>query len=224
MLSVVMPYWDRESLLRRTLTQFERLYSSLKMEVVVANDGSKEPRLDAYPFPVKIVSLPEKDTPKNPCVPINRGVEESSGGVIVITNPEIYHPEPIFPKMMEELIGLGGRGYVLAACKGEKRFHCHSTKKAPGQDRIPDGSGLHFCAMMYRSFFDEIGGFDEDYRNGAGYDDNDFAWRIHRGKGKVKIRDDLVVTHVKTGVRWGMSRNRQLFYSKWTDYWNQLSS
>lgn len=197
------------------------------MEVVVANDGSPEPKLRKYAFPVTIVNLPEKEEPKNPCVPINEGVKNARGSVIVITNPEIFHKEPVFPQMVEELLSLGERGYVLASCWGaeSKRWHCHSTIRAPGQDRIPEGAGLHFCGMMYKKFFNEIEGFDEDYRDGAGYDDNDFIWRVHKGKGAIRVRDDLIVYHPKTGVKWkrgGFQRNRQLFYSKWTDYWNQL--
>lgn len=227
MLSLVMPYWNREKQLKASLERYERLYPSLHMEVVIANDGSQEPEVGNYSFPVRIKNLPKKDYPLNPCVPLNKAVKNAKGSVIVITNPEIIHKTPVFPQMMENLLSLGERGYVLAACKGEetKRFHCHSTIRGPGQDRIPKGYGLHFCGMMYKKFFEEVGGFDEDYRNGSGYDDNDFAWRVHRAKGNVKVRDDLIVYHPRSGTKWdkgGFQRNKQIFYSKWENYWNRL--
>lgn len=195
------------------------------MEIIVANDGAPEPILGDYPFPVTMVNLPSKDEAKNPCVPINAGVRASRGSVIVITNPEIYHRKAIFEKMLEELLSLGEKGYVLAACWGveSRRWHCHSTIRGPGQDKIPEGAGLHFCAMMHRKFFDEIEGFDEDYRDGAGYDDNDFIWRVHRGGGLIKVRDDLIVNHTKTGVKWkNRGRNHKIFHEKWADYWSRL--
>ena len=75
-------------------------------------------------------------------------------------------------------------------------------------------------AMMHRSLWDAAGGFDEEYRRGAGYDDPDFVLRLHRAGAKFLIRDDLVVEHVRQGAHaaWapGMYvRNREIFMRKW---------
>lgn len=221
MISVVMPYWERSFALAGALALFALHYAEAKIEVVVVDDGSEDkPVLDTYPFPVRVLTLPRKPAPMNPCVPINRGVEAARGDVIVITNPEILHKEPALPRMLDELEALGANGYVLAAawCPEQGQWHCHSSRKHA--EKVPQGAGYHFCAMLNRSLWDAAGGFDEGYRQGAGYDDPDWTWRLHRAGAKFKICDDIVVIHPKSGARteWpmgGFERNRLLFESKW---------
>lgn len=230
MLSVIMPYWNRRKLLHKTLEQWGDWYGGLPMEVIIVDDGSEEdPGIDPFKpgfgFSVRVLSLSKKNHAKNPCVPINRGVEAARGDVIVITNPENTHRTPIFPQMFVQLQELGEKGYVLAACWNGEHWLCHSTKKHPNAHSIPPGGGLHFCAMMYRGFFNEIGGFDEGYREGSGYDDNDWIWLVHKHGGEMRVRDDLVVEHVRTKTGWsgaGFTRNRKRFEQRWTPYWNQL--
>ena len=126
--------------------------------------------------------------------------------------------------MREELRDLGENGYVLAACwyEAEQKWHCHSSLTAGGYHeniKQPVGSGFHFCAMLNRSLWDKAGGFDEEYREGSYYEDPDFVNRIARAGGIFKIRDDLVVEHVRDGceaVGWrGRDRNEALFKQKW---------
>ena len=225
MISVVMPYWNRRLALARSVAVMARHYAGLDMELVIVDDGSAEPPvLDNCPWPVKIVHLPAKDGPLNPCVPINRGVAASAGDVIVLTNPEIVHPKPILGDMLAELHRLGPDGYVLAAawCPDEASWHCHSSiagDRASGE-RQPAGSGFHFCAMLTRDLWERAGGFDEEYRDGAGYDDPDWVNRVARAGAVFRIRDDLVVLHPKMGARteWlpgQFRRNRDLYFRKW---------
>lgn len=223
MLSVIVPYWKREHLLRQSLERYKALYSDI--EVVIVNDGDEKPFVSDYPF-VKLVNLPKKDWLGNPCVPWNVGVSKASHDVIILTHAEIRHREAIFGEMLAELSRLGEKGYVLASCwaADQNRWYCYPDYRGPKADRIPDGMGLNFCVMMNKSFFEEIGGFDERYRNGAGYEDNDFAWAVHKNGGNPIVRPDLVVDHYRTSVNWGgamFQRNKKIFYEKWTDYWNQ---
>ena len=75
--------------------------------------------------------------------------------------------------------------------------------------------------MMYKEFFDEVGGFDEAYREGQGYEDNDFLWELHRQGASFEIRDDLQVNHIDTPVSWplgGVERNAAIFNEKWKEF------
>lgn len=226
MISIIMPYWDRPLALTRALAALSEHYSGLDFEVVIADDGNAiSPPLDGvYDYPVRIVHLPRKDEPRNPCVPINAAVAAATGNIIVLTNPEIIHTQPILRQMRAQLYDLGPKGYVLASawCPEEQAWHCHSSisgDRAAGE-RQPEGSGFHFCAMLHRDLFNEAGGFDEEYRDGAGYDDPDWINRVARVGAVFKIRDDLTVLHPKTGARtaWpagSFRRNRALYFSKW---------
>lgn len=226
MISVLMPYWNRLEATNTALAAMARAYPTMDMEVVIADDGSPEPFvLDSeYPWPVRVIRLPEKSVAKNPCHPFNEAAKAAKGDVLVLTNPEILHDEPVLPRMLESLKAIGSNGYVTAACwcPDENKWHCHSSLPTLEVHGIkhPEGSGLHFCAMLHRSLWDAIGGFDPVYRDGAGYDDNDLVMKLGQHGAQFLIRDDLVVTHPKKGARtdWpdgAFQRNAGIFISKW---------
>ena len=197
------------------------------LDIVIADDGSEErcELRDNYPWPVTVIHMPRKDKALNPCIPINLAVKASRGYVIVLTNPEIFHPTEILGDMLEDLIATGPIGYVLASTwsTDHNRWYCHSSiteKKnaALGRLPLPPGSGLHFCSMMYRKFYDEIDGFDEAYRDGQGVEDNDFVMKLWQAGARFHIMDDLMVEHVSTPTIWppgGIARNSEIYRKKW---------
>lgn len=228
MVSVVMPYWRRREVLKANLENYRALYPGGEpIEIIIVDDGSPEPTeiADDYPWPVRVIRLPKKDTALNPCVPLNIGVANANGDVIVITNPEVMHRTPILGPLRAELESLGPQGYVAAACWGGW-WYCHSYQMPPhhlvGRAKMPEGAGLHFCSVLYRGLFDAIGGFTEAYRAGQGYEDNDFLWKLHKAGARFKICDHLVCDHVPCPrSEWpseGAKRNKQLFDQTWRDY------
>jgi GT2 family glycosyltransferase len=85
---------------------------------------------------------------------------------------------------------------------------------------MPEGFGRAFCGALHKSLFQKAGGWDEDYRDGAGWEDIDWAQRLKRAGAVPVIRDDLTVIHPKKGatIRWGadqFARNRALYEQKW---------
>lgn len=193
------------------------------MEIVIVDDGSPEPpRLGEYPWSVRVVTLPQKKEPMCPCVPCNIGVSLARGDAVLLTGPEIIHRTPILQGMRAKLGELGPKGYVSAAVWGGW-WYCHSRlmppDKAVGRAPSPKGAALHFCAMLHKDFFNEVGGFDEQYRNGAGFDDNDFLWSLDRAGAKFAICDDLIADHIPCPrCEWpegGFGRNQAIFKAKW---------
>lgn len=227
MISVVMPYWRRQAILDQSLATYRSLYPHEDLEIIVVDDGSPEPAevRGEFPWPVRVVRLTAKDTALNPCIPFNLGVAESSGEFIVLTNPEIVHRSPILGALAVELAALGPRGYIAAACWGARLewWYCHSSlMPSPdlvGRAKMPKGAGLHFCSMLHRNFYDEVGGFCEEYRNGQGYEDNDLLWKLDAAGALFKITDHLVTDHQDCpGSKWpsdGAARNRAIFESRW---------
>jgi Glycosyl transferase family 2 len=224
--SLVWPFWQRQAVADRSCALLAQHYAGLDLELIVVDDGNAEPfRAPFMPFPVRVVRLPVKSGPLNPCVPLNRGVAAARGEIIALSGPDIMHTQPILAQMRAEL-GEDEKKYVLAAVWYAERkvWHCHSSyKRSDGGDvgsMLPPGADYHFMTMMHRSLWDAAGGFDEDYREGAGYDDPDFVMRLNRAGAKFLIRDDLVVEHVRNGAHaaWpaaGYVRNREIFMSKW---------
>ena len=226
-LSLVMPYWDRRAAADASLASMAAHYAGLDMEIVIVDDGSREPyhALPGLPWPVTVLRMPLKDGPLNPCTPFNVGVHAARGEVIGLTNPENLHLAPVLPGLLEELERGGPDTYALAACwhvEG-KNWHAHSSIAGRAVEGIamPAGSHYHFLGLMHRELWTRCGGFDVDYRDGAGYDDPDLVLSLARAGARFVIRDDLVVHHVRTGARaaWRAEqweRNRRLFVSKWS--------
>lgn len=215
MISVCMPYWNRPRELTRSLIAYGKIYPGLGLEFSICDDGSIPP-LGARAG-CKISRLPQKAYALNPCVPINAAVRASTHDIVVITNPEIEHREPVFHEMLAAL--RGPNDYVMAAC--------HDTKIGPiagagtpygtnGRKPIPEGADLHFCTMLHRSLFERAGGFDESYRNGLGCDDNDWVWRLRSADANF-IRTPGVVWHTRTPHRWHgtLETNAAILEKKW---------
>lgn len=198
------------------LARYGALYGDLELEFSVCDDGSPEP--PDVPPSVILTVLPQKEGPLNPCVPINRAVEASSGDVVVITNPEIEHEEPVLGEMLSLLEGPDD--YVVARCWDVDRkmwladASVDYTKN--GRAPVPPGAHFHFLAMLHRSLWEKAGGFDEDYRHGQACDDNDWLWRLHRAGARFRLTEGRVLHH-HSHVRWPIPHNAGLFYRKWPE-------
>lgn len=228
MISLILPYWQRQEATERALRLMSHHYGRLALEVIVVDDGSEdafEPP-DGLAFPLRVIRLPVKDGPLNPCVPINVGASAAIGELIALSSPEMLHVNPVLPQMAMEIAKGGPLTYVMAAVwNPEKgRWHCHSSRTRTDQGDVgswlPPGADYHFMSMMTRYLWDATDGFDPDYRWGAGYDDPDFVMRLHRAGAKFVHRDDLIVHHPRTGAKspWApqmFERNRKLFMHKW---------
>lgn len=219
MTSLILPYWDRQEAANKAFELLERCYSSmLDLEIVVVDDGNKIPFVvPQTSLNVKIVRLPEKPFPTPQSKAWNAGVKAASGDIVVLSCIEILHEKPILQRLVNRL--KNHKDYVMAAawCPEMNEWHCHSSAQ---NELIPEGSGPSFCAAIRKDFFDEVGGFDEIYRDGAGYEDKDFLWKLHKAGVNFLMCDDLVVTHPKTGatIKWsadGFQRNAAIFFRKW---------
>lgn len=219
-ISLILPYWKRQAAADAALARLAAFYPYLDLEVIVVDDGDPEPfEVPLLDMNLVCMRLPKKNRPLSPVTAWNRGVEIATGEVIALSCIEVLHERPILAEMLEELAERGPMAYVLAAawCPEQKQWHCHSTVHFP---ECPKGTGSSFCALMHRSLYQLVGGFDEVYREGAGYEDRDFIHRMHRAGAEFVIRDDLVVTHPKTGatIRWAgeqFARNEAIYRTRW---------
>jgi glycosyltransferase involved in cell wall biosynthesis len=221
MISVIFPYWQRKEATDDNIALMSTLYAGMDVEVVVVDDGSPEP-YETQAGIARVVRLPAKREPKNPSTPINRGVAAARGDYLVLTSPEISHRAPLLGAMRDELDKQGRDAYIQAAvwCADEGRWHSHSSVAGQGDTYLPAGACLHFLAMLHRDLWTKAGGFDEDYRDGAAFEDNDFVMRLHRAGAKFISRDDLVADHPhkEPRTKWlpgQWERNKAVFESKW---------
>lgn len=210
-----MPYWHRAEHFAASLAAYRKLYSHLDLEFSIADDGSY-PALEA-PGCV-VTQLPLKPVALNPCTPINTAIRASIGDIIVLTNPEVLHTENVLDGMLKTL--QGPKDYVTVACQNEDG----SWLAGPGVDYgsggrwpVPPNSHFHFCAMFRRSLFDEVGGFDEEYRFGQSGDDADWLWRVYSAGAVFKLAPGVVLHARGERTQWfgDLETNANLLFQKW---------
>lgn len=219
MISVCMPYYQRQKELDRSLEAYRRVYAGTPLEFSICDDGSPSPVIAPG---CRVTSLPKKNHALNPCVPINVAIRNSTTDIVVLTNPEIEHREPVLLEMLAALTD--ENDYVTTGCKDSRKgdwlagpLTAYGTE---GREPVPPNGHFHFCAMFHRSLFDRTGGFDEQYRRGQGCDDNDWLWTLYAA-GAVFKHVDGVVWHHKTPHKWTgtMERNAGILRKKWGHLW-----
>lgn len=212
-----MPFWRRQQYLDRSLAAYRRIYDDL--EISICDDGSPEP----VNAPGYIVNrLPQKTESLNPCTPANIAVRSSTRSVIVLTNPEVEHRTDVLTPMLAMLES--EMDYVASRCWDEPRNRLHV---GPGVIRgddlklIPQGAYFHMCAMMHRSLFELVGGFDEAFRPGYGFEDTDFLWKLHDAGARFKLYDGMVYHTYWTPIEHKpRMTNEEMFRARWQHKWS----
>jgi GT2 family glycosyltransferase len=228
-----MPYWNRAAALTRSLDAYRKVYPDLDLEFSIADDGSAEKPIVPQRNPkYKVTTLPRKARAMNPCVPINAAIRAATSDIIVLTNPEIEHREPVLQSMLAALQSTDD--YVMTGCRnvGFTRRSDLRTQpsgewiagpdapRAPvgGRQPIPPGTYLHFCVMFHRSLWERVGGFDEEYRKGVGCDDNDWLWSLYAlGDVNFTYVPGVVWHHLGTRCMWheSVAKNADRLREKW---------
>ena len=96
MISIVMAYCNRKTLLRNTLETIK--FSKVKdFEVVIVDDCSEPEEkvndfIKKWDFNIRVIELERKNKwYYNPCIPYNIGLDNAKGDVLIIQNPECMH-------------------------------------------------------------------------------------------------------------------------------------
>ena len=236
MVSIILPYYNRKSLLLKTLQSFEYFYLHKDIEVVIVDDGSNEEhRLDNDQFNIntKVIRLENKNG-INPCYPYNVGVRHSSGNIIVLSSPETFHTKDMF-KITNNFESLSNETYLLFSVfcitqndminnvLNEQNFpsvakiirtNIPNFYSNLGENGYPFNnrfgswylhsqirpSGLNFFTAMTRQKYYDMSGFDERFRFGTGFDDDEFKNRLVENGTKFIYYDEAVAIHVNHEV------------------------
>lgn len=235
MISIVTAYYNRIDVFKNTLKTIND--SKIKdIEVIVVDDGSSEEHrleglVETFPF-LKIIRIEPKDKWwVNPCVTFNKGFKEVKGDIVLMQNPECKH----IGDVLEEASKVKDGEYLSFACYSiDKNTTYNSQNILPINNWAArhDGDnawynhsifrpvGYHFCAAITKNDLNKLGGFDERYAEGIGYDDNEFLYRVKKLL-KFRIMDNPFVVHQwHKSVNYGhlnttklLEKNRNLLYN-----------
>jgi len=185
--------------------------------------------------------IERRQTPgSNPAIPINIGIKEASGEIVVITNPECMpvtsilesvsglewhnywvspcysvskeyqkqinamdNTNPYFPHYVDSLIPYNSKSL---ACEGDDAWYEHPLI-------IP--RMYYFFAAIHRLEILSIGGIDEDFDEGVGFEDDEFIHRIRLNNFECTHLKDLVLhQNHYTGPSKPLT-NKRLYWEKY---------
>jgi glycosyltransferase involved in cell wall biosynthesis len=204
-LSVVIPTFQRRELILFSLEALTHQEGD-RFEVVVVVDGSTDGtaralRERSWPFPLSIV----EQTNRGQSVARNRGVEASSGDVVLFLDDDMEvrpgtiaahlggHAQGADAVMGAMLLHPASPRTILAEEVGrwgtELAARCSSVGYRLGTDDIFTGH-----LSIGRTLFSELGGFDTRFTSGGtfGNEDVDLSHRLVDGGYRVVYRPDAI--------------------------------
>jgi GT2 family glycosyltransferase len=187
-----------------------------------------------FKFPINVINVDPKDRWYiNPCVPFNMAIKEAKGEFIILQNPECMHVGDI---LLDVSYCLNPKLYITYGCYsinqdttnslgtlnlesetlyddtmklisplttasvivGENSWYNHSLYRP---------NAYHFISAINKVNITDLGGFDERYAMGIGFDDDELLWRIKLKGLSVLIQDSPMGIH-----QWHYSENN--FFAK----------
>jgi hypothetical protein len=212
--SIVMGYYNRKTQVKFTLDDFEEKYKDYKFEVIIIDDNSNEEHklhdiIKNYSFPItyNVISKIEKGSRINPCSVYNKGFRLAQGKYVFIQNPECCHIGNLFEYITNnqpEREYLAFSCYNISIEKLMPQFYANPkiiTDQLFGQINRQFGVEwynhpefrsvhFHFCAVIKNDYLRLLGGFDEKFKDGYWFDDNEILMSIKYNLGlEVKTID-----------------------------------
>ena len=217
MISIAMAYKNRKMQLIKTLESIES-QSYKDIEVIIVDDASDPEQKVAdlqLRFPFLTVVTVEANPYKNPCIVYNAAFSMCSGEVVIIQNPECLHVGELIQSVAENI---DDSRYLSYACynlleKYVEEFYNTENKKdfilsLPQEFNQDNGDEItwynhshyrkvdfHFTTAITRKNLESINGFDERYKYGMEFDDNEFLDRIKRKGLEIVNIDDPFSVH-----------------------------
>lgn len=204
MVGIVMAYHNRRPQLLNTLDSFKD-YKDI--DVVVVND-SEPLDLDEYSFVIHEIRIkPEDKNWINPGVNFNIGFEYAltlNPEFIIIQNPECYHVGDIVGTVREKL---SSSNYLSFACYSLGKEEGIDFRNFNNRTAVSNGDSawynhskyrpeaLHFCCAISAENLKKINGFDENFADGLGYEDNYFVHQIKTLGLRIDFIDNPFVLH-----------------------------
>ncbi len=220
-LSIVIPARNSSHTLKQVL---EAISPELTRhdELIVADDGSTDGSKElAGSLGARVI--PNSGRP-GAAGARNEGAREASGDWVLFVDSDAVAPKG-WRRMLQSAIDQGPSAvqavYSPQAVGGDaatfyKNFYYYYTFTRRIRDRHITGCGTFFFAVD-RNLFRELGGFD-DRIPGATVEDADFAARLTGAGGKILLKTDIEVLHLRCytisqlmSYEWKMMRSKVLY-------------
>ena len=203
-IAVVMAYYNREQQLVKTI---KSIYKSAhdSFRIIVVDDASARVPYIGGDVIHHIRVEPEEKTWTCPAVPYNMGIKyalDHNPDIVVVQNAECYHVGDVLMYANDHLAD----NYISFACWNESPGSTDLLADIAKDDPFRTDGGttgwynhkrwnpraFHFCNAYNAEDIRALNGFDERFKDGAGYDDNDLVRRLGvMGRGAVFTDETL---------------------------------
>ena len=213
--SIIIPYCKRPEL-KSSLTSFLHHYAGrMDYEVIIIEDSKNA---NDYPHHRQLMDIIKEFNHKidircvydgvdsfNPSKKYNLGCLKAKGEYIILTSPEIFHESNILDGL-DRLTKENKNSYFVCACRSRHydkpifdsyEEHFNGKMNMWYQHSQMRNVLFHFCSVISRKDYHKVGGFDERYSKGIGFDDESFLQRVRLQNIEIIPVDDLVVTHIE---------------------------
>lgn len=206
--------------------------------------------IGSHGLDIKVIRIDKaQKTWTNPCIPFNRGFQQATGDIVIIQNPECLHIRDVVSYAVANLTDRNYLSFSSYSINFAITENLHKIVDGPVYISEIEGllarfmkkhkavSGFvgwynhpvhrpcayHFCSAVTKKNLDELGGFDERYAAGFGFDDNEILARVRRKGLEVKIippesgvyavhQFHAIIQESRTWKSAGIHRNSALFH------------
>ena len=193
------------------------------------DENNLHTEINKYSFPINliVISAEEKGDRINPCVAYNRGFKEAKGNTIIIQNPECLHLGNLLDYIKNNF---DYDKYISFPCYNSNNYAVNEyiysnydkltinniefyTKSFNRDDNIngfpiwyqhPEipsvNKNLHFCTVINSEYLKMLDGFNESYKYGICYEDDEFVFKIKNilklNVVSVELGENIGVVHL----------------------------
>ena len=174
-------------------------------EIIVVADGESDGSWRiAQEYTTRILPLPES---RGPARARNLGAKMATGEVILFIDSDIVIPPDaltLVSRVFQRDPGIAAlfgsyddSPYMADFLSQYKNLFHHYVHQTACEDASTFWSG---CGAVRRVVFQELGGYDENYRRPS-IEDIEFGYRLKKAGYRIRLEKELEVKHLK---RWGM--------------------
>lgn len=205
MISVIIPAYNEEGFIEKTLLQLIQLKQEANLEIIVS-DGNSTDRTVEMAFPYAKVIQAGKGKGKQ----LNEGAKHAAGDILFFVHADMYVPEGALKKITEEIYenGFDGGGFSNIFKEHNKRIklmgrilHLRLNDKGQAERKIFYGDNGIF---VKKEVFQKMGGFKEI----SIMEDYDFSIRMLAKYKVCLIKEPKLVVDTRRHIKDGFLRTR----------------
>ncbi|MCC6233294.1 MAG: glycosyltransferase [Verrucomicrobiales bacterium] len=237
LVSIIIPVFNKVELTMQCLAALAQVTRHVPHEVIVVDNASTDATPRRLRDQAPHVRHLRNETNRNFAGACNQGAASASGKYLVFLNNDTVPLEGWLDALLEEarshpevaLVGsrllyengLIQHAGIAFARETRSPFHPYRLLRAddPRVNRRRELQAVTAaCILMRPRWFQDCGGFSEDYRNG--YEDLDLCLRVRQRGGVIVYQPKSALFHLESQTPGRMRHdndNRALFFQRWND-------